>query len=200
MDATVILEESIVELARAAGKADQVAEITERAMAGEMDFSLALHERVAVLKGLPTTIFQQTLPRLHLQPGIEDLLSFALRSGCRLYLVSGGFMELAGPLGQTLGFHGVHANELLIDGDLLLGKVGDKLVDGTEKSRFVAETILKAGFLFGQVVVVGDGANDREMMSHAGMAFGFRPKTSLVPFLNGAVFDGDHRVICAILS
>ena len=200
MDATVIRQESIVELARAAGKEKEVSYVTERAMAGEIDFKDALKERVATLKGLSSDIFEKTIGNLTLQPGISELAQFALDKGIKLYLVSGGFLELAAGIGKELGFNGVHANSLEVVGGVLTGKTSGLIVDAAEKASFVASKMAECGWLAEDVVVVGDGANDKEMMGLGAIKVGFRPKNALIPYVNGAVFQGDHRLLAKILG
>ena len=136
---------------------------------------------------------------LHLQPGIEELSRVFQSRGSKFYLVSGGFLELARPIAKLVNFDGVHANTLEVDGGKLTGKVGKLIVDENEKKRFVTKIIGEQSFDKAKVVVVGDGANDRHMMTLGAMSFGFYPKVTLVPFLNGGVFQGTHKVIHEVL-
>ena len=112
MDSTVIAQESIVELARVAGKSEEVHRITEEAMEGGLDFDEALRKRVAFLKGLSTDIYRQVGDSLTVNPGIAEFCKDARNSGVRVYMVSGGFMPLATFIGEKLGFNGVLANTL----------------------------------------------------------------------------------------
>lgn len=200
MDATVIQQESIVELARAAGKSEAVNEVTEQAMAGKIDFEEALLKRVQVLKGLSEDVFSSTSERLTYQPGINVLCRHLTEHSCPYYLVSGGFMELAESIGRGLGFHGVHANCLVIKNGTLTGEVGPQIVDGAEKLKYASGILEKNRVSRERVVVVGDGANDAAMMTLGSLAFGFRPKMALIPSLNGAVFQGDHSLLVNLLS
>ena len=200
MDATVIEQESIVELARACGKEAEVAAVTERAMRGEVDFIAALEERVQHLAGLPESIFPETLRRLRLQAGIKDLAAAARGYGIKLFLVSGGFMDLAHPICDQLGFTTCHANTLLREKGVLTGKVGFPVVDGQEKRRFVKEIMAKHGYDRDDIIVVGDGANDQLMMGESAVAIGYHPKFALIPALNGAVFEGSHMTIWQIIA
>lgn len=199
MDATVIQQESIVELAKAAGVERQVDDITEKAMAGEMDFTEALEERVKLLAGLPESIFSQTLPSLTLQPGMEQLALWAKdRVSC--FVVSGGFQPLASPIVERLSFKEAFANHLEIEDGALTGRTTGTIVDGTAKEEFVRQKMSSNGWTTAEVMVVGDGANDQKMMGLAGIGIGFRPKKALVPFLDGAIYQGGHELISLVLD
>lgn len=200
MDATVIEQESIVELARACGKEAEVAAVTDRAMRGEVDFIAALEERVRHLAGLPQSIFPETLRRLRLQAGIRELADAARGHGIKLFLVSGGFRDLAQPICDQLGFTACHANTLLREKGVLTGKVGLPVVDGLEKRRFVKEVMANYGYDREDIIVIGDGANDQLMMGESAVAIGYHPKSALVPALNGAVFQGSHNTIWQIIA
>ena len=114
-------------------------------------------------------------------------------------MVSGGFLQLAEPIGRQLGFHEVHANDLLVTAGKLTGTCGPLIVDGQEKMRFVKEKLLEKADSDG-VLIVGDGANDSMMMGLGDLAFGYYPKQALVPFLNGGVYCGDHGLILAAMT
>ncbi len=195
MDSTVIAEETIVVLADYAGMADRVDQITERAMAGELDFREALCERVALLKGLPERILQDAFHRLTPNPGIKETVARFKARGVPCYLISGGFMELAEPLAQDLGFTGVKANRLGVRLGLLTGEVVGDIIDAAAKRQFLIATCTSLGISPDQVCAVGDGANDLPMMLAARYRVGYRPKSVLWPHLTGAIWHGDHRML-----
>lgn len=194
MDSTAIAQESIVELARAAGKAEEVAHITERAMAGELDFAAALRERVRMLKGLPAEVIDVVGKSLTTNPGLPEFAAWAQKRGIQLFLVSGGFVPLAAGLARDLGFAGFHANQLEIVSGRLSGEVLGAIVDADAKAAFLRATCQRLGIAPTDVIAVGDGANDLPMLREAGAAIGFCPKELLLPHLDGALYD-DHRAL-----
>ncbi len=194
MDSTVIAEESIVELARASGKAREVAAITERAMAGELDFATALRARVQMLAGVPDSIFETVSPTLTINPGMAAFAAAARAQGIQLFLISGGFKPLAAVIARALGFDGYDANELAVKGHALTGELQGPLVDGTAKARFLEVTCATLGIARSAAIAVGDGANDLPMLKLAGAAFGYHPKPVLIPHIHGANFH-DHRLL-----
>jgi phosphoserine phosphatase len=198
MDATVIKQESIVELAACAGKSVEVAEITERAMRGELDFKAALEERVKVLAGLPAEeTFEKVETRVTLQPGIQAFVAFCREVGVPCFLVSGGFVAIAGPVARKVGFAAFRSNELGVEGGRLTGRVEGAVIDGEAKRAFVLETCDRLGCDPKETAAVGDGANDRLMLDTVGVAVGFEPKEVLFPHL-AAVTD-NHAFLGPLL-
>lgn len=200
MDSTVIEQESIVEIARTIGKAEEVSRITQAAMAGQLPFKEALLTRLAFLKGVPSTIFSEIFSKLTCTPGIETLLHFAKSQQIPTFLVSGGFTDLAEPLAKRLGFTGIHANQLEKKKDTLTGKIVGTIVDGDDKAQFVASKAQELGLSRNEIVVVGDGANDLKMMGLSNCAAGFRPKAMLYPYLHVCMGRGDHRFLAEVLA
>ncbi len=198
MDSTVIREESIVELARAAGKQREVHEITERAMAGELDFVSALRARVAMLRGVPASVIDRVKLSLTINPGMHALARSAKIRGWRLFLVSGGFNPLAQQIAQELGFDAYHANELEIKGEELTGQLLGSIVDAEAKAQFLRTTCSRLQLPLETAVVVGDGANDLPMLRLAGAAIGYHPKQVLLPHINGANFYDHTALIYAL--
>lgn len=185
MDATVIKQESIVELAACVGKSTEVEAITEQAMRGELDFRTSLIKRVAVLAGLPAAeTLNRVVTGLVLQPGIQDLLAFCRQIGVPCFMVSGGFTAIAQPIADQLGFTGCRANVLGIAGGQLTGAVEGTIIDATAKHAYVLEICKELGLGLHQVAAVGDGANDRMMLEAVGVAVGFEPKDVLLPYLS----------------
>lgn len=198
MDATVIAEESLVEVAKAAGKELEVAALTASAMAGGMDFATSLRMRLQILKG---THRQTVLGiRPHLNPGIRDVAEAMTARGVKLFLVSGGFMDLAEPVAKDLGFHGVKANRFAWDGDLLAGDVEGDIVGAEGKRDAVLDWCRLYHFKPESCIAVGDGANDRLMMGICGLAVGFEPKQALWDALSVVNGTGDHRLLLELLS
>lgn len=176
MDSTLIEAEVIDELAREAGVGDQVAEITERAMQGELDFSESFAERLALLKGLDEAVLQSIAARLKMTEGAEHLIRTLKALGYRTAILSGGFTYFARYLQERLGIDFVHANELAIEDGKVTGAVSGRIVDGQRKAELLLEIAAREGVSPEQVIAVGDGANDLPMLSQAGLGVAFRAK------------------------
>lgn len=199
MDATVIQEESLVELAAHAGYGAHVAEITERAMRGELDFAAALRERVALLKGASVDILPLVAERLTLTRGIQPFVAFCREVGVPTFMISGGFTVIAGVVQRKVGFDGFHANTLGISGSTLSGTVDGAIVDGQGKKRYLLETCARLGVDPKSVAAVGDGANDLPMLKAAGVAVGYRPKPVLLPHVHAVNAAGNHAFLGPLL-
>ena len=177
MDSTLITIECIDEIADMHGLKNEVAAITESAMRGELDFRESLTQRVALLKGLEASALQQVFDeRLLLSLGAKELLSGAQAAGLRTVLVSGGFTFFTDRLRQQLTFDVARANELEIKDDKLTGRVIGPIIDASEKRHTVEMQAQALGVPTTAAIVMGDGANDLEMMSVAGLSVAFRAK------------------------
>jgi len=177
MDSTLITIECIDEIADMQGLKPQVSEITEAAMRGELDFSESLRRRVALLAGLDAGALQRVYDeRLRISPGGEVMLKAVQAAGIKTLLVSGGFTFFTERLGARLGLDYTHANVLEIDDGKLTGRVVGGIVDAEEKKRTVERVCAELGIAPSQAVVMGDGANDLQMMGIAGLSVAFRAK------------------------
>lgn len=176
MDSTLIDAEVIDELAKAAGVGEQVAEITERAMRGELDFQASFRERMALLKGLPESTLEQIAQSLQLNEGAETLIVQLRRLGYKTAILSGGFMYFAERLQKRLGIDYVYANQLPIKDGKVTGEVELPIVDGQRKADLLRELAQREGISLEQTIAVGDGANDLPMLSIAGLGVAFRAK------------------------
>ena len=176
MDSTLIDAEVIDELAKAAGVGDAVAEITERAMRGELDFKASFRERMALLKGLPISTLQQVGESLRLTEGAETLIAQLRRLGYKTAILSGGFTYFAEQLQQRLGIDYVYANALPVVDGLVTGEVQEPIVDGQRKAELLRQLAQQEGISLEQTIAVGDGANDLPMLSIAGLGVAFRAK------------------------
>ena len=174
MDSTMIGQECIDELAAEVGLKERVAEITERAMRGELDFAEALRARLALLEGLDVGVIDRLLvERITPNPGAAELISGLKAAGVRCVLVSGGFTHFAEPIGKRLGFDRVVANRLEVVDGKLTGKVEGDIVDAETKRRILLE---EAGEEVEHSIAIGDGANDLLMMGAAGLGIAYRAK------------------------
>ncbi|MDB6063730.1 MAG: phosphoserine phosphatase SerB [Verrucomicrobiaceae bacterium] len=176
MDSTLIDAEVIDELAKAAGVGEQVAEITERAMRGELDFTASFRARVALLKGLDENVLQEIAGRLRLNEGAERLVSTLKKMGYKTAILSGGFNYFGEHLQKILGIDYVFANALEIQNGKVTGNVVGEVVDGQRKAALLREIAAKENISLEQVIAVGDGANDLPMLSIAGLGIAFRAK------------------------
>lgn len=177
MDSTLITIECIDEIADMQGLKPQVAEITEAAMRGEIEFQESLIRRVALLKGLEASALQKVYSqRLQLSLGAEKMLTALQQAGLKTLLVSGGFTFFTDRIKQRLALDFSHANLLEIVDDKLTGKVTGTIVDADEKRATVERVCQQLEISPQQAIVMGDGANDLKMMEIAGMSVAFRAK------------------------
>lgn len=178
MDSTLIDIECIDEIADVVGKGPRVQAITEAAMRGEItDFKDSLCRRLAILAGAPVSALQRVYEhRLRLNPGALQLLAYARWDGLKILLISGGFTYFTDRLRPRLGIDFARSNELEIVDDALTGRVLGEVVDQHVKRATVAQVCRQIGCAHEQAIVVGDGANDLEMMGLAGLSVAYRAK------------------------
>ena len=193
MDSTIVTTETLDELAGKAGIKDKIAAITARAMNGELDFHAALRERVGLLKGLPISALQETLDETEFCEGAEALIHAMRENGATCVLVSGGFTFFTGAVAQKAGFHHHHGNTLRDDGAMLLGTVGDDILDKDSKLAYLKSYSQSLGLDLSQTVAIGDGANDLPMLAAAGLGIGYRPKPVLAENLLNILQFADLR-------
>lgn len=178
MDSTLINIECIDEIADMVGKKAEVAAITEAAMRGEIvDFAESLTRRVALLKGAPVSALERVYrERLRLNPGAENLVSMAKKTGLKTLLVSGGFTFFTEQLKQRLGLDACYANTLEVENGVLTGKVLGDIVDAQSKANHLQTLASHLDATAGQIIAVGDGANDLKMLALAHFSVAYRAK------------------------
>jgi phosphoserine phosphatase len=177
MDSTLITIECIDEIADMQGLKPQVAEITEAAMHGEIEFKESLTRRVALLKGLDASALQRVYDeRLALSLGAQKMLTGLQAAGMKTLLVSGGFTFFTDRMKQRLDLDYTHSNQLEIIDGKLTGRVIGGIVDGEEKKATVERICKEIGISTKEAIVMGDGANDLQMMRIAGLSVAFRAK------------------------
>ena len=181
MDSTLIQTEVIDELAMRAGVGDQVKAITERAMRGEIDFKESFTERVALLKGLDTSVMRDIAENLPITEGADRLMYVLKRYGYKIAILSGGFTFFGEYLQKRWGIDYVYANELEIDEDgKLTGHYAGEIVDGRRKAELLKLIAQVEKVDIQQTIAVGDGANDLPMLSEAGLGIAFHAKPRVV--------------------
>ncbi len=176
MDSTLIQAEVIVELAKLAGVGDQVNNITESAMRGEIDFKESFRQRVALLKGLQEEQLVKLTRELPLTDGADLVIKTLKGLGYKLGILSGGFRFVGEYLKDRLGFDYMYANELDIEDSVVTGKVVGDIVDGEKKAILLRQLAQKENIALEQTIAVGDGANDLPMISIAGLGVAFNAK------------------------
>ncbi|TNE42175.1 MAG: phosphoserine phosphatase SerB [Sphingomonadales bacterium] len=196
MDSTMITIECIDELADYAGIKAQIAEVTERAMRGELDFAEALRARVALLAELDEARIDQCREeRVRIMPGARELIRTMRARGAHTVLVSGGFTRFAEPVGAEIGFHKVVANVLGIEGGKLTGRVADPIVDSARKRHELEQAMAERGILPAHTMAVGDGANDIPMIEAAGLGVAYHAKEKARAAADAEIRHGDLSVL-----
>jgi len=192
MDSTMIRQECIDELADEAGVGPRVAEITARAMNGELDFEGALRERVGLLAGLEASVIDRVLEtRITLMPGGPDLLATMKREGAYAALVSGGFTAFTGRVAELLSFDENRANTLEIVEGRLTGRVIEPILGREAKVAALAEITRRLGIAEADVMAVGDGANDLGMLGRAGAGVALHAKPVVAAECDRRINHGD---------
>ncbi|CAM3084321.1 phosphoserine phosphatase SerB [Tsukamurella hominis] len=196
VDSTLVQGEVIEMLAARAGKEAEVAAVTEAAMRGELDFEQSLHARVQNLAGLPASVIDDVAAGLQLTPGARTTIRTLKRLGYRCGVVSGGFTAVIEPLAQDLELDFVRANTLEVIDGVLTGRVIGEVVDRPGKARALQEFADTFGVPVEETVAVGDGANDIDMLSAAGLGVAFNAKPALREVADAAL---SHPYLDAVL-
>jgi phosphoserine phosphatase len=179
VDSTLISQEVIELLGAKAGVQDQVKAITERAMAGEIDFEASLRERVALLKGLPEGVITEVRGEISLTPGAKTLVSTLQKLGHTVAVVSGGFINVIQPLLASLNINHYRANTLEIHGGVLTGNLQGPVIDRAAKATALRDFAKIENVELEQTVAIGDGANDLDMIALAGLGIAFNAKPAV---------------------
>lgn len=179
VDSTLIAQEVIDLLGAKAGVQAQVKEITDRAMAGEIDFEVSLRERVALLKGLPESVIEEVRNEISLTPGATTLVSTLQKLGHTVAVVSGGFINVIEPILKSLNISLFRANSLEIVDGMLTGQVQGPVIDRAAKATALKDFARIEGVELEQTVAIGDGANDLDMIALAGLGIAFNAKPAV---------------------
>jgi phosphoserine phosphatase len=197
MDSTMIGQECIDELADYAGVKPQVAEITERAMHGELDFAGALRERVLLLEGLEELVIEQCLAeRIRPNPGAGTLVRTMKARGATTILVSGGFTAFVEPIARRIGFERFEANVLGVSDGRLTGSTEGPIVDSRRKHDVLVDARMELGLAADHTLAIGDGANDVALVEEAGLGVAYRAKPALVAVADARL---DYNDLSALL-
>ena len=197
MDSTMIGQECIDELADYAGLKTYVAAITDRAMRGEIEFTPALRERVALLRDMPLTVIDEVLAqRITPTPGARTLVSTMRANGAYTCLVSGGFTLFTGRIADLLGFDEARANTLEVSGERLTGNVIEPVFGREQKRDALLDLRVQRGLAPEETLVAGDGANDMDMIAEAGLGVAFHAKPAVAAVAPARI---DHADLTALL-
>ena len=200
VDSTLIQDEVIELLADFAGVRDQVAEITNRAMSGELDFESSLSERVLTLRGLPESVLTDVFQKVRVSLGAKELIDAIHEAGGRVGAVSGGFIQVLNPLAELLSLDFTRANELEVVDGALTGRVVGKVVDRQAKRSALIEWAAACDVDLSQTIAVGDGSNDLDMMHAAGLSVAFNAKQIVKDQANMVLAGQDLRELATVLG
>ena len=200
VDSTLIEDEVIELLADEAGSREAVAEITFRAMNGELDFEHSLRERVATLKGLPVSAIETVRQKVTVTRGVPELIAGLHAAGGRVAVVSGGFHEVIDPLAAELGLDAWRANRLEVADGVLTGGLIPPIIDAVAKADALREWAADAGLPLSQTIAVGDGANDLPMMAICGLAVGFDAKAPVRDLAHALLDERDLSMLLPLMG
>ena len=179
VDGTLILEEVIDLLGREAGCEEEIAQLTSQAMRGEIEFETSLRKRVALLKGLPDSVFDTVFNSIHLTPNAQEFISILQKNGILVGLVSGGFTPIVERLAKSLGITYFSANKLEVKDGLLTGKLVGAIISPEVKQATLEKWRKELKLPKERTVAIGDGANDLLMLKSAGLGIAFCAKEVL---------------------
>lgn len=200
MDSTLIQQEVIDLLAKHAGKLDQVSQITERAMAGDLDFSQALSARVALLAGLDQSVIELVRKEITLTNGAKELIETLHKQGHKVGVVSGGFLDVIEPILKDLKIGFYRANKLEIMNGKLTGKTEGAIIDRVAKFSSLQEFAKIEGVELSQTVAIGDGANDLDMIEAAGLGIAFNAKPKVAAAAATTISTSDLSTVLLLMG
>ena len=200
MDSTLIEQEVINLLGLAAGKSLEIEAITDKAMAGDLDFKTALIERVSLLKGLDHNILSQVRDQISLTKGAKKLVDELHQQGHKVGVVSGGFIEVIEPILKSLEIDFYRANKLKIQDGVLTGEIDGPLIDSHAKRMALEEFADQEQVQLEQTVAIGDGANDLEMIKAAGLGIAFNAKPKVAAAADTTISNQDLSTVLLLMG
>jgi phosphoserine phosphatase len=200
MDSTLIEQEVINLLGQAAGKSSEIEAITDKAMAGDLDFKMALIERVSLLKGLDLNILSQVRDQITLTKGAKKLVDELHQQGHKVGVVSGGFIEVIEPILKSLEIDFYRANKLKIQDGVLTGEIDGPLIDSHAKRMALEEFADQEQVQLEQTVAIGDGANDLEMIKAAGLGIAFNAKPKVAAAADTTISNQDLSTVLLLMG
>jgi phosphoserine phosphatase len=200
MDSTLIEQEVINLLGQAAGKSSEIEAITDKAMAGDLDFKTALIERVSLLKGLDHNILSQVREQISLTKGAKKLVDELHQQGHKVGVVSGGFIEVIEPILKSLEIDFYRANKLKIQDGVLTGEIDGPLIDSHAKRIALEEFADQEQVQLEQTVAIGDGANDLEMIKAAGLGIAFNAKPKVAAAADTTISNQDLSTVLLLMG
>ena len=200
MDSTLIVQEVIDLLAAKAGVAEEVSAITQKAMAGEMDFAQSLQARVSLLAGLNESMLSEVRSEITLTQGAEKLIQTLHLKGHKVGVVSGGFIDVIEPILKELKIDFYRANKLQILNGELTGKLEGEIIDRTAKLKALVEFAKNEGVQMSQTVAIGDGANDLDMIESAGLGVAFNAKPKVAAAAATTISGSDLSAVLLLMG
>ena len=200
MDSTLIEQEVINLLGQATGKSLEIEAITDKAMAGDLDFKTALIERVSLLKGLDHNILSQVRDQISLTKGAKKLVDELHQQGHKVGVVSGGFIEVIEPILKSLEIDFYRANKLKIQDGVLTGEIDGPLIDSHAKRMALEEFADQEQVRLEQTVAIGDGANDLEMIKAAGLGIAFNAKPKVAAAADTTISNQDLSTVLLLMG
>ena len=200
MDSTLIEQEVINLLGLAAGKSLEIEAITDKAMAGDLDFKTALIERVSLLKGLDHNILSRVRDQISLTKGAKKLVDELHQQGHKVGVVSGGFIEVIEPILKSLEIDFYRANKLKIQDGVLTGEIDGPLIDSHAKRMALEEFADQEQVQLEQTVAIGDGANDLEMIKAAGLGIAFNAKPKVAAAADTTISNQDLSTVLLLMG
>ena len=200
MDSTLIVQEVIDLLAAKAGVAGEVSAITQKAMAGEMDFAQSLQARVSLLAGLNESMLSEVRNKITLTQGAEKLIQTLHLKGHKVGVVSGGFIDVIEPILKELKIDFYRANKLQILNGELTGKLEGEIIDRAAKLKALVEFAQNEGVHMSQTVAIGDGANDLDMIESAGLGVAFNAKPKVAAAAATTISGSDLSAVLLLMG
>ena len=200
VDGTLILEEVIDLLGREAGREEEIAQLTSRAMRGELNFESSLRKRVSFLEGLPVSVFDKAFDSIHLSPNVQEFISILQKNGILVSLVSGGFSPIVERLAKSLGITYFSANQLEVKDGLLTGKLVGAIISPELKQATLEQWRKELKLPRERTVAIGDGANDLLMLKSAGLGIAFCAKEVLKKEIPNHVDKRDFLEVLPLIA